>query len=463
MNDKPFRPRQPHPLGLLLLLALLSGCTSFSGDIHSYNQDITVGDYEGAQTLAAKRMSPNNRNSLLWQLQAGVAARHNMDFSASNQLFDLAEAGIKEHDERTLARSTGQTISSVLVSDTTTPYVPKSYDAIMVNTYKGLNYLALGNADGARVEFNRAVDRQRRAKEFFAREIQKEEQAIAARSQQEQSSEFDVHRTMNNPDLAAALQSQFATTQAYPDFINPFTTYIAGLAAILDRDLNKASHLLKETAGMVPDNPFVAEDYRLVEQTLNTGQPFPPSVWVIFENGSGPTLTELRIDIPVFLVSDQVLYSGLALPALRHGKPAVANLIVSSGEKNQHTVELSNMEQVIHREFEKRYWPIVRRGLLSALIKSSMQYTGQKKGGDLGLIAATIFQIASTRADTRIWTGLPHNFQLARIDKPGDNMVTISAGNHTPIQAHLPDAPFTLIYVTLASSRSKPVMHVYSY
>lgn len=462
MHGKPFHPRQLHPL-TLLLLALLSGCTSFSGDIQSYNQDIHVGDYEGAQNRAAKRMMQNTRNTLLWQLQAGVAARHNMDFSASNRFFDLAETGIKAYEERTLARSTGQTISSVLVSDTTIPYAPKSYDAIMVNSYKGLNYLALGNADGARVEFNRAIDRQRRAKDLFGREIQKEEQAIAARSQKEAASGFDVTRTMNNPELAASLQSQFATTQAYPDFINPFTTYIAGLFAILDRDLNKASHLLKETTGMLADNPFVAEDYQLVEQALNTGTPFPPSVWVIFENGTGPTLTELRIDIPVFLVSNQVLYAGIALPALRHGRPAVASLTVSSADRNQRTMELANMEQVIHREFEKRYWPIVRRGLLSALIKSSMQYAGKKKAGDLGLITATIFQLASTRADTRIWTGLPHNFQLARMDKPKDNMLTISAGTHPPLQAHLTDAPFTLVYVTLASSLSKPVIHVYSY
>lgn len=43
----------------------------------------------------------------------------------------------------------------------------------MVNTYKALNYASLHDSANTRVEFNRALDRQRRAKDYFRSEIQK--------------------------------------------------------------------------------------------------------------------------------------------------------------------------------------------------------------------------------------------------------------------------------------------------
>ena len=63
--------------------------------------------------------------------------------------------------------------ASVVVSDNIVPYLGEEYDGIMINTYKALNFMALGDNDLARVEFNRALDRQRRAKEKFAKEIAK--------------------------------------------------------------------------------------------------------------------------------------------------------------------------------------------------------------------------------------------------------------------------------------------------
>lgn len=450
----------------LFLILTLSGCSSLSSDMESFNLDIRTGNYKEAQSLASDLASNNNRDTLLWQLQAGIAARHNMDYGESNRLFDLAELNIKNYEDKTMARSTGQSVSSTLTNDTVSPYSPQIYDTIMVNTYKGLNYLALGDTAGARVEFNRAIDRQRRAGDFFSKEIEQEAEAIARQSQPGQSRGVHTDRTLNNQELTQGLNSRvarFPALQAYPDFINPFTTYMAGLFAIFDRDFNKASHLLKQTRSMLPSNPFVAEDFRLVEQTINSGQPFPPSVWVIVENGHGPYLDEFRIDIPVFLVSNKVLYTGIALPELKSGEPAVTTVTINSDKKETRTLELSNMESVVHREFAKRYGAIVRKALLSALLKSSLQYVAQKNGGDLGLIAATIFQIATTRADTRIWTGLPHNFQMARIQRPQDGTVSIYSASHQAMETRLGNGPYTLIYVTISSYTSEPVIQVYSY
>ena len=41
----------------------------------------------------------------------------------------------------------------------------------MVNVYKGLNFMSLGDFANARVEFNRALIRQDMAKDYFAAQI----------------------------------------------------------------------------------------------------------------------------------------------------------------------------------------------------------------------------------------------------------------------------------------------------
>ena len=64
------------------------------------------------------------------------------------------------------------------VNDTTSPYIGTQYDGVMANTYKAIDYLALGDNEGARVEFNRAIDRQRRAKAYYAELIEKNREAI---------------------------------------------------------------------------------------------------------------------------------------------------------------------------------------------------------------------------------------------------------------------------------------------
>ena len=68
--------------------------------------------------------------------------------------------------------------AAIVTNDNIVPYVGEEYDGIMVNTYKALNFMALGKEDDARVEFNRAIERQRRAADKFAQDIKKLDKEI---------------------------------------------------------------------------------------------------------------------------------------------------------------------------------------------------------------------------------------------------------------------------------------------
>lgn len=147
----------------LLIFLVLSGCAT-SGDLARYDRQLRSGSFQDATQFADARASAKNRNELLWNLQAGSAARYSRDYQASIRFFDQAEELVKEYKLKNAASTVAESLSSMLLNDSARDYQPAEYDGIMVNTYKAFNYLALRRPAEARVEFNRALDRQRRAK-----------------------------------------------------------------------------------------------------------------------------------------------------------------------------------------------------------------------------------------------------------------------------------------------------------
>lgn len=155
------------------------------------------------------------------------------------------------------------------------------------------------------------LDRQRRARENFAREIAKVKNEL---EQEQSKKDSRVKQNVENPEVQELITGRYPGLyefQAYPDFVNPFTTYIAGVYFNLIGDHSKAVTFLKESYGMVSDNKYIAEDLAVTEQILDGQGELKDVVWVIFENGMGPIKEEFRIDIPLFLATDKVKYVGI--------------------------------------------------------------------------------------------------------------------------------------------------------
>lgn len=436
------------------------------------------GNYREAAVYARSNIDEDDRydiDNLLWYLGMGSALLFAQESNTSIKAFDESEELMKHYREQILASDVSQTLRSVFINDTTRPYIGAEYDGIMANTYKAIGYMSLEDMDAARVEFNRAIDRQRRAKEFFARMIEKQRQEMQKKEQEERvrGNNVYVSRTLENPELTARLRQNYPSLYAfkpYPDFINPMTTYLAGIFAIADQNYGKAETLLKEAYGMMSDNPDVSDDFAYIESLLNTGQTKRrPMVWVVFENGQAPLLREWRIDLPVFLATGRLNYISVALPQLVERDKAFTSLDLLIHD-NEHimTGHLCSMDRVIKTEFKKEYESIVHRAVFSVLTKTMIQYSLQQQGNNgnnqaaslLGVMAA-IYQIASTQADTRIWSTLPKEFQLARFPRPDDGKLKIATpGGLIFSQIDLPLRDYILVYVKIATKRAVPSVSI---
>lgn len=466
-----------HTLYISLIFAFLTaGCNAPKNALNKFNSSfeseaIASSGFPKTIKLAQSELSKSKnpkKEDLLWSMQLGSIERMIKNYNQSNFYFDKSEDMLKYFDYQ---NETIGSAASIATNDNIVPYTGEEYDGIMVNTYKALNFMALGNEDDARVEFNRAMERQRRAAELFAEDIKKLNKEIEKEDAKDNST---VKENVDNPEIQKLIQERYSNVfdfKAYPDFVNPFTTYIAGIFFDLIGDYEKATTLLKESYGMVSDNDYIGQDFALTEQVLDGKKEFKNMVWVVFENGMGPVKEEIRIDIPLFIDKPRnkgadFKYFGIALPKLVFREEAFPYLTVEGGGKSSKTQEVANMDRVIQTEFKKDFKGILTRAIISATSKAVAQYALSRKGDNSAQLASLLmaaYSFATTAADVRIWTTLPKNFQVARLNIPEDRRITISPPGGNSFQIEIPPCNNSLVYVKIPFHQAKPVYDIITY
>ncbi|MBU2965974.1 hypothetical protein Q4508_05775 [Amphritea sp. 2_MG-2023] len=481
------RIKESKKSALLLFTAIsLTGCNAIQTKQQAtdFEKQFEAGQFQAAAdtALSAGDITPDGESSsLLWSLQSGTALSVAGQYQFSNKVFDSAESMMKAEDTENVGRKGLEMVTSVLVNNSLNRYSPTVYDGVMTNTYKAVNNMFLHDFQNARIEFNRAADRQRRAEEAFKKKLAEKQKELAEKEAEakkevtaaNKSNPFDLQKSSVQSESAVYEQyPELKEWKAYPDYVNPYTDYLHGLYFMLSSqdksDLSKARASMRRVAGMNPNNRAVKTDLKVADK-LRRGEwskkRLSPAVWVIFENGLAPTVKETLIPIPLFLVSKKVDYAQIALPKLNHRAKAYPYLEIFDGNKSLgKTTQLADIDRVIQTEFKKEFPLKVTEAISSSLTKALIQYKAQKEGGAMGGLVAALYQAATTHADTRSWSSLPKEVQLARIRKPKNNTLNISApGFPTPLKIDLPDSRFTVIYVKATTPGSTPIYKLTSF
>ncbi|WP_245749954.1 COG3014 family protein [Marinobacter zhejiangensis] len=459
--------------GVLMVLALgllASGCASFNqrDQMARFNAAYSDGDYLAAAEAMEfdagqwqetdKDRADGAGEYVLELLHQGEALRLAGDYEGAVEAFDWAEAGMKYLDTEGAMASALGSVSSILVNDSSRDYRALMSEAILLNTYKGLGFLAMADSADARVEFNRADDRTRRAVDYFSEEIQARQQQLLG----DPASAGLVNRTLGSHDLKAALEDNYGSPsrwQVFPDYIVPTSTYLHGLfflaASTGGADTSKALTSLQRVAGMVPGNEVLSEDVALAE-ALASGQTsrqhLPPQVWVVYENGLGPVLEEIRFEVPLLISrhgESQIIVAVVALPRYRDRSAVPGHLRVTGENQDQVATEpLVSMGQVIQTEMQARFPGVLIRAVSAAVVKGMIQSQVAESMGALGQFGAILYTVSTTQADLRGWQALPDHWQIARVERPADGNLILTDSHQGELGTlALPPSPFTLVYV----------------
>jgi hypothetical protein len=223
---------------------------------------------------------------------------HQHYFTRSVAAFDAAEAKVTAWEEEAKVKL-GSEFGAAMTNQANLPYRGRAYDKVMMNTYKAVGYLALGEKDKARVELNRSLQRQRDAVEANSKRIVavQDEQEKAARGELKdekgKSAAYDSSRALNDPKtgagLQAALNASIAPMKPYGDYVNPFSVFLDGLFFTVlgegGSDLERGRKSFERVAAMVPENPYLQADLDAAASAAEGKAP-EGVTYVIFETGS---------------------------------------------------------------------------------------------------------------------------------------------------------------------------------
>ena len=426
---------------IILSAFFISGCAAvFQGYEETMKKYDAMHDKNSCDTEFIDKKIKDGDDAILWNELGGSLARNCKDYSKSNEYFDNAETLYKQEvDLENIASAAVKSLSSIATNENIVNYRGNTYESIMINVYKGLNFMSLNDFKNARVEFNRALDRQRRAKDEFAGEIKREQDELL----KEDAKNLSIAKNTKTTNFISDKYSSgvFAGFRAYPDFVNPFATYMSALFFIADKDYLKARDLLKESVAMQPHNENIRDDFNLVERILAGGGK-DSYLWLIYENGKAIAKDEFRLDIPLFLVSDQISYVGIALPTLSERESSYDFLKI--GDKR--TSVIADMDRVVKTEFKIKLPMIITKAVLRTVSKAVAQKQADDKNIYAG-IAMALFNVATNRADTRSWGSLPKNFQILRVKNEGEKF-EISTPDKGVVQSlSLPKDKNAIIYV----------------
>ncbi len=147
----------PAVAGILLVSCATTGDYDYSVIDHSLESGGYQAAYQQLDEDSGKIYSA--RDEVLLGLDRGILSHYAGEYERSNQELAEAERKIEEY----YARSVTQAISSYLVNDTVVDYAGEVFEDIYANIFMALNYIHLGDIEGAFVEIRRFDNKLRAA------------------------------------------------------------------------------------------------------------------------------------------------------------------------------------------------------------------------------------------------------------------------------------------------------------
>jgi len=444
------------------VLCLLSGCSAMQiADNNEIDKALDLGDYKGAALIAESRLGlqaskegvlpevTTAKGSVLHHMEAGEAWRMAGDVDRSLAHYDRAEEALQAVELQNMAGAAGKQVAATLVNDTLLDYKPSPAEAVLVNYNKAISFWSKGDVASARVEFNRAEDRIRRAVERYEAEIAKAAEEAKGKQGADEASQ----------EKAKKLLPEIAEWTPYKDFVVPQATYLHGLFLALGPnpdDKALALELLERVSAIEPDNTVVLQDVSdLKDGTLC---PSHDCVWIISDEGRGPVLEELRTDIPIVTSNGLILVS-FAIPRLVSRQTTPTNYVEIQAQNGPVVPEsIANVDRVIQSEYTKRLPGVMTRALVGATARAIAQNELNKQG-TAAMLVGLVANAAMTGADVRSWRSLPGSTRIARVNR-GMGSLTLSSGGWSKV-VELPAGP-QVIYIREPIAGGTPLVHVMS-
>lgn len=386
-------------LAAVFLALYLGGCATYSQQASSMRDNLLVGRADLARATAEKEDESND--DVLASLNKGMLRRMTDDYSGSNQIFEVA----KQRIESLYGVSVSDVAASVTINDAMRDYKGNRYEQVLLHAYMAMNYLQMGDLDSARVEILQAD--------------------VKMMEWGEEPDEDPFMRYFAGIIFEALGEED----QALVSYRKARDTYIATRN---EQGLNVPITLKKDMLRLLA-SLGLWDEYRQLKKEFGLAN-FKPTklagnfgeLIVLLNNGLAPIRTESSI---MTFSPDVHTNVRVAFPVYE-SPPGIVNharLNISNKHIMLETVE--NIDSLARQALDDEMPLIMTRALARAVVKYQTQHSAQEQNALAGFLL-TVTNLATERADTRSWTTLPQEIQLARVILPaGQQKVSIEIVN----------------------------------
>jgi len=438
------------------MVLFLSGCASVFSS-YPDQADGWLRSYQNGQTdTLISKLTPklDDKDGLLYGLELGRLAQLGGQPEASKLGFEAAFREFETIDEQAKLRASAAVsgAGAMISNDNAIPYRGQDYERIFAHSYQALNYLKLGNAEGAAVELRRANLEQTVAADKRNKEIAKAE----AKAEEE-----DIDLNQHEGSFAGLNQ---AAGRVKSSFQNAYTFYLSAVFWEAARDYNAALVDLKRAYEINPNALFIEEDIRRVQRRMgdrvNAQLPGPNegSLVILFEQGRVQPKRALSLPIPTihgaFAVSFPTYDPADIIPAVP--------LTVTDSEGNGvlRTQVIAEVGAMAARSLKEEVPAMLVRQTLRAATKYALQKQANDANPFAGL-ATNLYNLVSEQADLRSWLSLPLYVQAARAIVPaGEKQIMLSgAGVNQAVDVSVSPGGTTVVRVI--TTGGVPVVETY--
>jgi hypothetical protein len=439
------------------LLAPLSGCASAPSRYGLIEDSVRAGNMgEADQIMERAEHEYGSKSRALYGMDRGMTLHLAGRYQDSNAVLDQAE----EETERLYTRRIRVETKAFLLNDTELPYEGESYERIMINVLKALNYGVMGNWEAALVEARR-IDQ--RLNLLFDQTDEKDSYREDAFARYLTGILYEAAGELN--DAFIAYRKAYENYRLMQSWSRVPAPYLLRADLLRVTDALKMSQEYEEYRQAFPDT-----SWQPVAETQHLAQ-----IVVFSYNGRAPRKEDRFIDLPVSLdalklvlltkgvlgastqetrAAESALYGlnghvvRVAIPVLVPQKTSVtygeislrgADTIVSA-----RTERAQNVTALAEQDLAEQLGGLAAKAVARAAVKYAMAEgagrgaaaaAGQNNAGALigvlvRLLAHTL-AVGTEEADKRSWRTLPDEVQVARLwVPPGSYELRIRSVGH---------------------------------
>ena len=383
---------------------LLQSCASYGHRATTMRDGLLTGRPDLSLALAEKE--DPQQTEVVASLDKGILRRVNGDYSGSNKILEVA----KQEIEELYGVSITENLAAVTINETLRGYEGDRYEQLLLHAYMAMNYIQLGQLDGARVEMLQANVKMMEWGE------EPEEDAFL------RYLEGIIYESLGEYD-SALISYRKAYTVYKEKGGNQYPVAPQGLKKDLLR--------LLAWQGLWSEYKSYKKEFNMPDfKTAKASEKFGEAV-VVLNNGLAPIRGETAL--PIF--SPEVQQNvRVAFPVYKQPKQSLYQAQVSVGNKQYEMETVEDVDALARYSLEQAMPGIMLRATARAVVKYNSQHQANENSSIAGLLM-TITNLVTERADTRSWTTLPQEIELKRIVLPvGEHNIQIqmkNAAGHT--------------------------------